>query len=96
MDVREFRQRLYLLLPRLKQLILDVGFAEMIQDKLDFGALLYQSERIGELRMEDTEVETQPVVSEGFDPVHEIGLDAEVNAFGLDEAANAFDERVFG
>ena len=94
MDIRERRERLDFLLPRIEKLILDVRFADMVQDELDMRTLFHEPNCIGELRVENTDVETQSVARERFDTAHKVGLNTEINAFGLDEAADTFDESV--
>ena len=44
--------------------------------------------------MEDTDVETQPVSGKRFDTTDEIRLDAEIDAFGLNESTDTFNERI--
>jgi hypothetical protein len=94
MDIRERRKRLDLLFPRIKALVLDVGFANVIQNELDVRTLFHEPNGIGELWVEDTDIEAQSIVGECFNAAHKVGLDAEIHAFGLDEAAYSFDERV--
>ena len=95
MNVRECREGPDLLFPRVKKLVLDVGFADMVQDELNMRTLFDKSNRIGELWMEDTDVETQSVARKDFNTTDKVGLDTEVYVFGLDEAADAFDKPIF-
>ncbi len=92
MDIRKSRKRLNLLFPRIEKLTFNIGFADVIQDELDVRTLFYKSNRVGELRMENTEVETQSIVGKHSNAAYKVGLDAEINAFGLDESTDTFHE----
>ena len=94
MDIRQRRERLNLLFPRVEQLVFDVGLADVVQDELDVRTLFHEPNGIGELWVEDTDVETQSVARECFNTVHEVGLDTEIYAFGLDESTDTFHERI--
>ena len=84
MDVWERRKRLDLLFPRLKQLVLDVGFTDVVQDELDVRTLFHKPNGVGELRVEDTDIEAESVAVKRFNTVYEVGLDTEIDAFRIE------------
>ena len=64
----------------------------MIQDEGDVGALPDEFDRVRQLRVEDADIEGQPVGRQKPDPFDEPGLQAKVGVLGLQQAANALDQ----
>ena len=91
-DIGHFRQGLQFVLPRVENLVLDVGLADMIQDEGDIGALPDEFDGVRQLRVEDADIEGQPVRRQQADAFNKPGLKAEISVLGLQQAADALDQ----
>ena len=92
-DIGHFRQGLELVLPRVEDPVPDVRLADMVQDEGDFGALPHEFDRIRQLRVEDADIEGESARGQQPDPFDEFRLQTEVGVLGLQQAADALDQR---